>query len=166
MTRRDTHRHTFTHAHTCTHMHTRKHTKPLSEREGLAAWRASAMGRGPGKETGQSCLPGSRDGPRALRQWGSLPGQPLSALRNWGSAAIPPRTCPISPEAVGVQSEFPAPVSSSLDSLSFLLQTASDPALFWRRAWRPTPAVLPGGSHGQGKLVGYSPGVAESDTTE
>ena len=37
----------------------------------------------------------------------------------------------------------------------------------WRRAWQPTPVFLPGESHGQRSLVGYSPcGYKESDTTE
>ena len=37
----------------------------------------------------------------------------------------------------------------------------------WRRAWQPTPVFLPGESHGQRSLVGYSPwGRQESDTTE
>ena len=37
----------------------------------------------------------------------------------------------------------------------------------WRRAWQPTPVFLPGESHGQRSLVGYSPrGRKESDTTE
>ena len=27
----------------------------------------------------------------------------------------------------------------------------------WRRAWQPTPVFLPGESHGQRNLVGYSP---------
>jgi len=27
----------------------------------------------------------------------------------------------------------------------------------WRRAWQPTPIFLPGESHGQRNLVGYSP---------
>ena len=37
----------------------------------------------------------------------------------------------------------------------------------WRRAWQPTPVFLPGESHGQGRLVGYSLwGRKESDTTE
>ena len=35
------------------------------------------------------------------------------------------------------------------------------------RKWQPTPAFLPGKSHGQRSLVGYSPGGhKESDTTE
>ena len=37
----------------------------------------------------------------------------------------------------------------------------------WRRAWQPTPVFLPGESHGQRSLVGYSPwGHKELDTTE
>ena len=37
----------------------------------------------------------------------------------------------------------------------------------WRRAWQPTPGVLPGKSHGQKSLVGYSPwGCKGSDMTE
>ena len=37
----------------------------------------------------------------------------------------------------------------------------------WRRAWQPTPVFLPGESHGQRNLMGYSPwGCKESDTTE
>ena len=37
----------------------------------------------------------------------------------------------------------------------------------WRRPWQPTPVFLPGESHGQRSLVGYSPlGHKESDTTE
>ena len=36
-----------------------------------------------------------------------------------------------------------------------------------RRAWQPTPVFLPGKSHGQISLAGYSPwGHKESDTTE
>ena len=37
----------------------------------------------------------------------------------------------------------------------------------WRRKWQPTPGFLPGKSHGQRSLVGYSLwGHKESDTTE
>ena len=37
----------------------------------------------------------------------------------------------------------------------------------WRRKWQPTPVFLPGESHGQRSLVGYSPwGWKESDMTE
>ena len=37
----------------------------------------------------------------------------------------------------------------------------------WRRAWQPTPVILPGESHGQRRLVGYSPrGHKELDMSE
>ena len=37
----------------------------------------------------------------------------------------------------------------------------------WRKAWQPTPVFLPGESHGQKSLAGYSPwGCKESDTIE
>jgi len=37
----------------------------------------------------------------------------------------------------------------------------------WRRAWQPTPLYLPGKSHGQRNLVGFSPvGRKEADMTE
>ena len=34
----------------------------------------------------------------------------------------------------------------------------------WRRAWKPIPVFLPGESHGQRSLAGYSPWVAKSQT--
>ena len=37
----------------------------------------------------------------------------------------------------------------------------------WRRKWQPAPVFLPGESHGQRSLAGYSPGGhQESNTTE
>ena len=37
----------------------------------------------------------------------------------------------------------------------------------WRRAWQPTPVFLPGESHRQRSLVGYSPyGRKELDMTK
>ena len=37
----------------------------------------------------------------------------------------------------------------------------------WRRKWQPTPIFLPGESHGQRSLAGYSPqGCKKSDTTK
>ena len=37
----------------------------------------------------------------------------------------------------------------------------------WSRKWQPTPVFLPGESHGQRSLAGYSPwGYKESDTIE
>ena len=39
--------------------------------------------------------------------------------------------------------------------------------IYWRRKWQTTPVVLPGESHGQMSLAGYSPwGHKESDMTE
>ena len=39
--------------------------------------------------------------------------------------------------------------------------------IHWRKAWQSIPVFLPGKSHGQRSLVGYSPqGRTESDTTE
>ena len=36
--------------------------------------------------------------------------------------------------------------------------------MHWRRKWQPTPVLLPGKSHGQMSVVGYSPwGHKESD---
>ena len=37
----------------------------------------------------------------------------------------------------------------------------------WRRAWQPSPVLLPGESHGQRSLAGYSPwGLKESESTK
>ena len=39
--------------------------------------------------------------------------------------------------------------------------------ILWRREWQPIPVFLPGKSHGQRNLAGYSPlGHKKSDTTE
>ena len=39
--------------------------------------------------------------------------------------------------------------------------------ILWRRAWQPTPVLLPGEYHGQRNLAGYSPqGHKEWDMTE
>ena len=44
---------------------------------------------------------------------------------------------------------------------------AVDPCLLWVRKWQPSPACLPGKSHGPRRLAGYSPwGCKESDMTE
>ena len=36
----------------------------------------------------------------------------------------------------------------------------------WRRTWQPTPVFSPGEFHGERSLVGYSPWVSKSSTTE
>ena len=56
--------------------------------------------------------------------------------------------------------------------LLFLSPLPFTPFLFalfsvWRRKWQPTPVFLPGESHGQRSLMGYSPwGHKELDMTE
>ena len=54
--------------------------------------------------------------------------------------------------------------------LSTMWETGFDPWVWkipWRRKWQSAPVLLPGKSHGQRSLVGYSPwGRKESDTTE
>ena len=50
-----------------------------------------------------------------------------------------------------------------------MLEHAQVPTAFiiMEKAWQPTPVLLPGESHGQTILAGYSPwGRKESDTTE
>ena len=56
------------------------------------------------------------------------------------------------------------PLDKSGDIKVFSLWVGKIP---WRRAWQSTPVILPGESHGQRNLAGYSPwGLKESDTTE
>ena len=54
-------------------------------------------------------------------------------------------------------------LKSNIDFFSF---TPLHCSYLWRRKWQPTPVFLPGESHGQKSLVGYSPwGHKESDMT-
>ena len=61
-------------------------------------------------------------------------------------------------------------VRKPLASAGDIRDTDSVPRVWkipWRRAWEPTPVFLPGESHGQSSLVGYSPrGHKEAETTE
>ena len=61
-------------------------------------------------------------------------------------------------------------MGSAVKNLSAVQETQFDPwsrKLTWRKAWQPTAVLLPGESHGQRSLEGYSPwGHTESDTTE
>ena len=60
----------------------------------------------------------------------------------------------------GTLESSPAPLFKSINSSALSL-------LFWRRGWQSTPVFLPGESHGQRSLAGYSPwGHKELDTTE
>ena len=64
--------------------------------------------------------------------------------------------------------------TASSTSGSLVAPTMQEPQVFspwvrkisWRRKWQPTPVFLPGKSHGQRSLAGYSPRVTESDMTE
>ena len=52
------------------------------------------------------------------------------------------------------------PGSSAEKNLSAMQETRLDPwvgKIPWRRKWQPTPLFLPGKSHGQRSLEGYSP---------
>ena len=64
--------------------------------------------------------------------------------------------------------ETPQKVSLSDETVTLdLTVSALGEALPWRGAWQPTPVSLPGESHGQRSLMGYSPwGCKESDMTE
>ena len=56
------------------------------------------------------------------------------------------------------------PKTTSFNSSDFFLTLWGSS---WRREGQPTPVFLPGESHGQKSLAGYSPwGHKESDTTE
>ena len=56
------------------------------------------------------------------------------------------------------------PAMQELQEMQVLSLGWEDP---WRRAWQSTPVFLPGESHGQRSLVGYSLwGHKESDATE
>ena len=61
-----------------------------------------------------------------------------------------------------VVKNLPASVGDVRDTVSISWLGRS-----WRRKWQPTPVFLPGKSHGQRSLVGYSPwGCKESEMTE
>ena len=61
-------------------------------------------------------------------------------------------------------------VAYTVKNLPAMQETQFDPwveKIPWRREWLPTAVFLPGESHGQRSLVGYSPwGCKELDTTE
>ena len=61
-------------------------------------------------------------------------------------------------------------VAQTVKRLSTMRETQVQPwvgKIPWRRKWQSTPILLPGKSHGQRSLVGYSPwGRKKLDTTE
>ena len=61
-------------------------------------------------------------------------------------------------------------VAQMVRNLPAMHETGFNPwvmKISWRKAWQPTPVFLPGESHGQRSLAGYSPsGCTESDMTK
>ena len=61
-------------------------------------------------------------------------------------------------------------VAQSIENLPSIQETQFNPwvgKIPWKRKWQPTPVFLPGESHGQRSMVGYSPwGGKELDTSE
>ena len=61
-------------------------------------------------------------------------------------------------------------IAQSVKNLPAMQETWFDSWVWkipWRRKWQPTPAFLPGESHGQRSLAGYSPwGRKELGMTE
>ena len=61
-------------------------------------------------------------------------------------------------------------VAQLVKDLPAVQETRFDPwvgKVLWRRKWQPTPVSLPGKSHGQRSLVGFSPrGRKQSGMTE
>ena len=61
-------------------------------------------------------------------------------------------------------------VAQKVKRLLRVWETWFDPwvgKILWRRKWQPTPLLLPGKSHGQRSMVGYSPrGRKELDMTD
>ena len=56
---------------------------------------------------------------------------------------------------------------SGSDGKAFVYSVGDLSSSPWRRKWQSTPVLLPGKSHGQRSLVGYSLwGLKESDMTE
>ena len=71
---------------------------------------------------------------------------------------------------VSYTTQWASLVAQRLKHLPAMRETQFDPwvgKIPWRRKWQPTPVFLPGESHGQRSLVGYSSqGLKESDRTE
>ena len=55
------------------------------------------------------------------------------------------------PDISGVKNP---PTMHEMEEISIRSLGGEDP---WRRKWQPTPVFLPGESHGQRSLAGYSP---------
>ena len=101
--------------------------------------------------------------------WGGLPSLPLISGCFSSSNILPhlPCQCPLVwlPPSMG----FPGGSDGKVSTYN-ARRPRFNPwvrKILWRRKWQPTPVLLPGESHGQRSLVGYSPrGHKELDTTE
>ena len=90
------------------------------------------------------------------------------STRNAGGASSIPGSGRSPGEGIGYSLQY--------SRASLVAQTVKNPPAMqetwfgkspWRRAWQPTPVFLPGESHGQRSLDGYSLwGCKDSDTTE
>ena len=70
-------------------------------------------------------------------------------------------------QSIGVSastSVLPMNISFRMDWLDLLAVQGTLKSLSWRRKWQPTPVFLPGESHRQRSLVGYSPCGRKSRT--
>ena len=71
--------------------------------------------------------------------------------------------CALSPFLFNLYAEYRASLVAQLvKKLPVVQEMGFNPwvrKIPWRRKWQPTPVFLPGKSHGQRSLVGYSPGV-------
>ena len=47
--------------------------------------------------------------------------------------------------------------TKNVDTKARLPEFDCGSGIFWRRQWQLTPVLLPGESHGQRSLIGYSP---------
>ena len=133
---------------------------------------------GRGLHTRAPAPPGSAGARFGLQPAVGRGNPPASGLRLSG-----PRCPALTPSAHGLQgprscvSLRPVPFASQVVqrwrtcwTTEETQETRFDPwagKLPWRRAWRPTPVLLPGESHGQRSLAGYSPGGhKEADMSE
>ena len=111
-------------------------------------------------------------GHRLPRPPGILWGLRLRKVRAWGRHSHAPFWATLSllvEDSPGDHGTFPGG-SDSKDSTCNVGDLGSIPGsgrFPWKGEWQPTPGLLPGESHGQRNLAGYSPwGRRESDTTE
>ena len=86
---------------------------------------------------------------------GSIPGSGRSPGEENGNPLQ--YSCLENPMGRGVWQATVLGVAKSWTQLSDHTHTHTHTHTHWRRAWQPTPVFLPGKSHGQESLVGYSP---------